>query len=84
MISEDFTQTWWGIASHLIHLPSYLPTFFYSIKEKHPRERRYQDAEDIKKNVSTELNAVSLKAFNDYCLQKLKIHTVKEHDFHRK
>jgi hypothetical protein len=36
--SENFSLTWWGSAIHLIHLTSYWPTFFYSIKEKHPEK----------------------------------------------
>jgi hypothetical protein len=35
--------------------------------------KRFQDVEDIKKNVKAELNAISLKAFAD-CFQKLFEH----------
>lgn len=74
----------WSLAIHLIHLTSYQPTFFYSKKGENPKIRRHQDVKDIKKNVKTDLDTVSLGASGGCCVQLLEMHIVKEDDFHGK
>jgi hypothetical protein len=53
-------------------------------KGENPKRRRRQDVKDIKKNVKTELDAVSLGAFGGCCVQRLEIHIAKEDCFHGK
>jgi hypothetical protein len=85
-ISEDFIQTRWRIAIQLdAHdlIPANFPLFR---QRETPKRRRSQcqGVKDIKNNVNTELNAGSLNAFSDCCVQLSKIHTVKEDAFHEK
>jgi hypothetical protein len=67
--------------SHSFDSSDLIPANFLLFhKGKNPK-RRCQDCKDIKKNVKTELDAVSLGAFGGCCVQRLEIHIAKEDGF---
>ena len=71
-IPEHFMQTQWRSAIHLIHPTSCKPTCVSAARANPPTVRRHQDVKNMKKNVYTEFNAVSLHAFNYCCVQLLE------------
>jgi hypothetical protein len=64
--SEDIS----GEATHTILLISYRRIFLFPKVNTALKGKKFQDAVDIKKNVTVELKAVPLEAFAD-CFQKL-------------
>jgi hypothetical protein len=69
--------------SHSFNSPDLIPANFL-LYHKGENPKRSHDIKDIKKNVNTELDAVSLGTFGGCCVQLLEIHIVKEDDFHGK
>jgi hypothetical protein len=69
--------------SHSCDSPYLIPSNFLLL---HKGENciRIQDVRDTKKNVKTELDAVSLDDFGGCTVQRLEIHIVKEDDFYGK
>ena len=71
--------------SHSFDSPDLIPANFLLFhKGENPKRRRCQDVKDIKKNLKTELDTVSLSTFGSCFVQLLEIHIVKEDDFHEK
>jgi hypothetical protein len=60
-IPEHFMQIQWRSAIYLIHPTSYKPTYVSAAKP--PKVQKHQDVKNMKKNVCTEFNVVSLNAF---------------------
>jgi len=58
--------------THHIHLTLCWLTFFYSLKWKLPSTKKILGHQDIKKNVTAELNAVSLSTCDDYFVHLLE------------
>jgi len=68
--------------SHSFDSPDLIPTNFHLFhKGENPKRKKRQDVNDIKKNVKTELDAVSLSTFGGCFVQLLEIRIVKDDIF---
>jgi hypothetical protein len=69
--------------SHSFDSPDLIPANFL-LFHKRENPKRCQDVKDIKKNVKTELDTVSLSTYGGCFVQLLEIHIVKEDVSHEK